>query len=81
MENAYPPAPLINNKIRTPLGPINGSGIFAMNLFKGYAHKTQQYLRAYAHVYQTADVSDYHPNAHELVWQVRILRQRLVLGF
>jgi hypothetical protein len=53
--------------MRTPLGPINGSGIFAMNLFKGYEHKTQQYLRAYAHVYHTTDVSDYHPNDHELV--------------
>ena len=67
MEHAYPPKPLNNNKIRTPLGPINGSGIFAMNLFKGCEHKPRQYLRAYAHVYHTADVSDYHFNSHELV--------------
>ena len=58
MKNAHPPTPLSTNKMRTPLGPIIGSGIFAMNLFKGCEHKASQYLRAYAHVYHTTDVSD-----------------------
>jgi hypothetical protein len=66
MKNAHPPIPLSNNKMRTPLGPINWLGIFAMNLFKGCEHKAQQYVMAYAHVHHTTDVSDCRLNDYEL---------------
>jgi hypothetical protein len=58
MKNGYPPMPLSDNNLRTPLGPKNGSGIFAQNLFKGCEHGAQGALRANAHVYHTPNVNN-----------------------